>query len=66
MKINELHNSLLIHEHQIKRKEVTEQALRVTEDNFALQTNERFDNKSRRRGGHKVGMIKILVPEGIH
>ncbi|XP_027335113.1 uncharacterized protein LOC113849412 [Abrus precatorius] len=52
MTVYELHSSLLIHEHKIKRKEVIEQALKVTRDSSALHADEQFGNRSRGRGEH--------------
>ncbi|XP_015579968.1 uncharacterized protein LOC107261942 [Ricinus communis] len=53
MTVDELHSSLLVHEHKIKRKEVTEQALKVTGDSSTLRADERFGDKGRGRGGYR-------------
>ncbi|XP_014503243.1 uncharacterized protein LOC106763585 [Vigna radiata var. radiata] len=53
MTINELQSSLLIHEHNIKRQEITKQALKVTGDYYAPQVTEHLSNRGRGRGGYR-------------
>jgi len=52
MTIDELHSSLLVHEHKIQRKEVAEQALKVTDDNSAPPAYEQ-SGRGRGRGGYR-------------
>jgi len=52
MTIDELHSSLFVHEHKIQRKEVAEQALKVTDDNSAPPAYEQF-GRDRGRGGYR-------------
>ncbi|KAE9605440.1 putative RNA-directed DNA polymerase [Lupinus albus] len=53
MTVDELYSSLLVHEHKIKRKEVIEQALKVTGDRSALRSSERFGDRGRWCGGYR-------------
>ncbi|CAI8615965.1 unnamed protein product [Vicia faba] len=53
MTVDELHRSLLVHEYKIKRKDVTEQALKVTGDSSNLRVDERFSDRGRGRGGYR-------------
>lgn len=52
MTVDELHSSLLVHEHKVKRQEMTEQALKVTGDNLTPRTDDR-GSSSRGRGGYR-------------
>nr|KYP60818.1 Retrovirus-related Pol polyprotein from transposon TNT 1-94 [Cajanus cajan] len=53
MMVDELQSSLLIHEHKIKRQEMTEQALKVTGDYSAPRVTEHLSSRGRGRGGYR-------------
>ncbi|XP_027915064.1 uncharacterized protein LOC114174419 [Vigna unguiculata] len=52
MIVDELHCSLLVHEHKIQRKKVVEQALKVIDDNSAPQAYEQ-SSRGRGHGGYR-------------